>query len=248
MGVKLGREESTGFTLRAFLIGILLCLCISTGTIYANTIIRGTFMAWAFSNPVALFLFFYLVLGNILLAGIHRSLALEAQELVLIYVMMLVSASLPTFGLVEHLLPMMTAVFYYATPENNWAQLIQPHVPRWIAPSDEKVIRDFYEAMSREGSIPWSSWVESLSYWTLFLLSLNIVAACLMVLVRKQWVEHERLLYPMMQAPMEMVDSVADTSERRGRLATVFRKPQMWVGFVLPVLVGSFNALHNYYP
>ena len=39
--------------------------------------------------------------------------------------MMMVSASIPTFGLVEHLLPMITGVFYYATPENDWGELIQ---------------------------------------------------------------------------------------------------------------------------
>ena len=235
-------------TLRAFGIGILLCLFISTATIYGNTIVQGTFMAWCFSNPVALFLFFYLVLGNILLGGLSRRLALRREELALIYVMMLVSASLPTFGLVEHLLPMITAVFYYATPENNWAELIHPHVPSWIAPHDEKVVRDFYEGMPRGGSVPWGAWLESLSYWTLFLVALQLVSVCLMVMVRKPWVEGERLLYPMMQAPLDMVEASADQGANRFRVAPVFRKPQMWIGFALPMLVGTANALHNYYP
>ena len=113
-------EESQPLSFRAFLLGSLLCLLIGVGTIYANAIIQGTFMAWCFSNPVALFLFFYLVLGNILVGTLTRSLVLRREELVLIYAMMMVSASIPTFGLVEHLLPMITGVFYYATPENDW--------------------------------------------------------------------------------------------------------------------------------
>ena len=250
MDADLGKGEvcKTGFTLRAFIVGTLLCLFISTSTIYANTIISGTFMAWAFSNPVALFLLFYLIIGNVLLGFMRGKWTLAPQELVLIYLMMLVSASLPTFGLVEHLLPMMTAVFYYATPENNWAELIQPHVPGWIAPRSQAAIRDFYEGMPRDSSIPWGDWIESLSYWTIFLLALHLVSVCLMVMVRKQWVEEERLLYPMMHAPMEMVGRDAGRAGRRAEFANVFRKPQMWVGFALPVLVGSLNALHNYYP
>ena len=78
---------------RAFVLGALLCLLIGVGTIYANAIIQGTFMAWCFSNPVALFLFFYLVLGNILVGTLARNLVLRREELVLIYAMPMLSAS-----------------------------------------------------------------------------------------------------------------------------------------------------------
>ena len=44
-------EESQPLSIRAFLLGSLLCLLIGVGTIYANAIIQGTFMAWCFSNP-----------------------------------------------------------------------------------------------------------------------------------------------------------------------------------------------------
>ena len=195
-------EESQPLSIRAFLLGSLLCLLIGVGTIYANAIIQGTFMAWCFSNPVALFLFFYLVLGNILVGTLARNLALRREELVLIYVMMMVSASIPTFGLVEHLLPMITGVFYYATPENNWGELIQPYVPPWIAPSDEQLIQDFYEGLPKGMPVPWEGWLEALGYWSVFLIALYLVSIGLMVLLRRPWMEGERLLYPMMQVPL----------------------------------------------
>ena len=153
----------SGATLRAFAIGTLLCILIGTGTIYANCIIKGSFMAWAFSTPVALFLFFYLILANILVRPLIRSLSLSRQELTLIYFMMIVAASLPTFVMVSHLLPMITNVFYYASPENRWKQLLQPYVPSWIAPQEEKVIIGFYEGLYIKGQqIPWAAWAESL--------------------------------------------------------------------------------------
>ena len=245
MGEKDHSVRGSAFSVRAFLIGVLLCAFISTATIYSNTIIRGTFMAWSFSNPVALFLLFYLVMANILLGALSKRLALRREELVLIYVMMIVSASLPTFGLVEHLLPMITGVFYFATPENGWAELIHHFVPQWIAPRDEYVVTGFYEGLPQGAAIPWWGWVESLSYWFVFLISLHVVSICMMVMLRRQWVERERLLYPMIHAPLEMVQEGEDG---RFSLAPLFRRPMMWVGFALPILVGSLNALHNYYP
>lgn len=236
--------ESQPLSIRAFLLGTLLCLLIGVGTIYANAIIQGTFMAWCFSNPVALFLFFYLVLGNILVGTLARNLALRREELVLIYAMMMVSASIPTFGLVEHLLPMITGVFYYATPENNWGELIQPYVPAWIAPSDGQLIQGFYEGLPKGMPVPWEGWLETLGYWSVFLLALYLVSIGLMVLLRRPWMEGERLLYPMMQVPIEMINGREETS----LVSAVFRQPQMWIGFALPVIVGCCNALHNYYP
>ena len=56
--------------------------------------------------------------------------------------------------------------------------------------------------------------------------------------------EGERLLYPMMQVPIEMINGREGTS----LVSSVFRQPQMWIGFALPVMVGCCNALHNYYP
>ena len=72
-------------------------MLIGVGTIWANCIIiiKGSFMAWAFSTPVALFLFFYLILVNLLIRALRRRLALGREELTLIYVMMIVGASLP---------------------------------------------------------------------------------------------------------------------------------------------------------
>ena len=245
----LARGAGSVFRLRAFVIGIALCALMSTGTIYANCIIKGAFMAWAFSTPAALFLFFYLVIGNVLVRAIGRSLALRREELTLIYVMMIVSASLPTFGMVSHLLPMITNVFYFASPENQWAETIQPYVPHWLAPHDEEVIVGFYEGLLIAGQpIPWHAWVLPLFYWTLFLLALYLVSICLMVMVRRQWVENERLLYPMMHAPIAMVEERNDHPARRFQVPPLFRMPQMWIGFAIPVVIISWNALHSYFP
>ena len=231
--------------LRALLIGCLLCLFIGAGTVYANNAIRGTFMASTFASPVAFFLLFYLVAGNLALRPLAGRWALRREELALIFVMMLVSASIPTFGLVEHLLPMITGAFYYATPANGWATLIQPHIPSWIAPRDADLIRGFYEGLPAGEPIPWMGWVGPLSWWLLFLLALYGVSISAMVIMRRQWMERERLAYPMMATATELIDAAAVTPNRAERL---LRNPLMWAGFALPVIVGTLNGLNSYFP
>ena len=228
---------------RALLIGSAFSLLIGAGAVYANNVIRGTFMASSFATPAAFFLLFYLILANNLTRILSRSSALRREELALIFVMMLVAASIPTFGLVEHLLPMMTGAFYYASPENGWETLIHPHIPGWIAPSDPALIRGFYEGLPAGVPIPWRGWLEPLGWWLLFLLALYLVSMCLIVMLRRQWMERERLAYPMMIAPIEMIGSRSSEGAR-----PFFGRPIMWAGFALPLIVGSLNGLSSYFP
>ncbi len=50
--------------------------------------------------------------------------------------------------------------------------------------------------------MPWAIWAAPLLYWAIFGLAFGL---CLMVIVRRQWVEHERLAYPMIQLPLAMI-------------------------------------------
>ena len=229
---------------RALLIGSALSLLIGAGTPYAYNVIRGTFMASTFASPVAFFLLFYLVAANLLVRLASRTLALRREELALIFVMTLMSASIPTFGLTQHLLPMITGAFYFATPENNWETLIQPHIPTWLAPSDPRLISGFYEGLSAGEPIPWAGWLEPLSWWLLFLLALYLVSICAVVIVRRQWMERERLAYPMMVTATELIGP-AHAESRRSRF---LRNPVMWIGFAMPVVVGTLNGLNSYFP
>ncbi len=74
------------------------------------------------------FLVFLLVL-NWAMAVHRRSLTLNRSELILVYAMLLVVSAVCSLGLSEILLPGITALFYYASPENRWAERLFPHLP-----------------------------------------------------------------------------------------------------------------------
>ena len=231
-------------TAKALVTGSILAFLIGAGVPASNIVINGSLMAHNFSTPAALFLFLILVLFvNSLLGRFVKPLALGRQELAVVYVMAMLATSIPTVGFVENLLPILAGLYYYATPENDWETLIHPHVPEWLAPQDALAVRYFYEGLPAGASVPWGAWVEPLIYWCLFMCSMYWVFICAMVILRRQWVENEKLIYPLVQLPLGMI---ADDS-RGSLIKPFFRNWAMWAGFAIPFAIGCINGLHSYY-
>ena len=94
-------SQATGVSLRAVAVGSLLCLIIAVGEPYGVLVVRGSAMAADFSTGAAIFLFFLLVLLiNPVLHFLGGS-GLQHRELVTVYMMMIVAAAIPSWGLTE---------------------------------------------------------------------------------------------------------------------------------------------------
>ena len=144
---------------------------------------------------------------------------------------LLLACSITTMGLMAQLLPIMAAPFQFATQENRWASLVQPYIPKWLAP-DPAVVRGFFVGLEKGESIPWGAWIRPLAGWLLFLVPAGFVMIATMVILRKQWVERENLLFPLTVLPAAM--SEAPTG--RKLMGPFFRNPGMWIGFASPPL------------
>jgi hypothetical protein len=180
---------------------------------------------------------------NLPLAGPSRGLALNRAELVLVYAMLLTVSALCTMGLSEQLIPMISAIFYYASPQNNWQEKLFPHFPeKAIVVDDGARNIAFYEGLSPGQSIPYEAWVEPLMWWAIFLIALYVVMICIAVILRRQWMEHERLAYPLAQVGLAMIHGEDDKS----LVNQFFKQKSMWVGAALPLLIGSSIALNRY--
>ena len=102
-------------------------------------------MALGTSTVGAVFLLALLTgLVNPLLRLVHPRAGLSQQELLVIYIMMVMASPIPTL-FCARFLSQITAPFYYATPENDWRNLIQPYIPHWLMPHDAKILNPFYE-------------------------------------------------------------------------------------------------------
>ena len=91
-------------------------------------------------------------------------------------------------------------------------------------------------------AIPWYAWARPVVTWTSFLLVFYAVLFCTAILLRGQWVENERLVFPLTRVPLAMIQD-EDGPTFIGRL---FKSPLMWIGFLIPLLIHSWNSLGNY--
>ena len=172
------------------------------------------------------------------------TLALNRAELVLVYAMLLVVSALCTMGLTQQLLPALTGIFYYASPANQWAEKLFPLFPaQRILVDDGTGNRGFYEGGAL-ADIPYATWVEPLCWWALLLLSLYVAMVSTAVILRRQWVERERLAYPLTQLGVAIVQGERGT----GLLNGFLKQRALWWGAAVPLAYGSLKALHQYYP
>jgi hypothetical protein len=232
------------FTWKGLTLGALLSFFVGVGAPYAVIMLQGSFMAINSSSPGAIFIFFVLaVLFNGLFILARRRQILSRGDLVMVYIMLLLASAVPTQAFVGYLIPVISGLYYYASPENNWAETFFPYVTPWLAPQDYQVVKDLHEGLAPGASIPWGAWTETLGYWYAFFLALSFMMICLSTILHRQWSVHERLAYPMVQLPLNMVEGTG----QNGRLGAFFRSKTMWVGFAVPFFLFSLTGLNHYF-
>ncbi|MFQ5503060.1 MAG: DUF6785 family protein, partial [Phycisphaerae bacterium] len=86
-------------------------------------------------------------------------------------------------------------------------------------------------------SIPWSVWIIPILWWLSLFAATFFVCACLVVILRKQWTQHERLTFPLMQTPLAMV-----AAPKQGALwPPMFRSRLFVIGFIVPFFIVTWN-------
>ena len=82
------------------------------------------------------------------------------------------------------------------------------------------------------------TWLRPILFWTAFLIVLYFCMMCINILLRKQWIEREKLAFPIAQAPLGLM------SPRHSILKNKF----FWYGFGGAALLSLMNGLHRLYP
>ncbi len=183
-----------------------------------------------------------------------RWLRLTRPGVLLIYAFLAVAVSMSSVGVARMLFPNSTALFYFDTTENNFSEF-QQYIPKWLIPGqDPEIIRQMYEATDNEPTdvpgwvvswlvVPWSAWLVPLTMWTLLLLAAFIAMMSLMTMFRRQWVERERLTFPIVHLVMEM-----SGGDQPATALSFFKNSAMWVGFGIAALYNVMNILNAWNP
>jgi len=228
-------------TLRALLIAIVLVVLINVWMLHTE-LVSGRYVTAGIPPIPAVGVLLLLVGLNPLLGRLGKRVALRRAEVLVIYVFLTVGLAITaTYG-VRAIFPFWTALRYYATPENGFAELADL-LPRWLVPDDPNLIRTCYEG-SEDGSVPWAAWLPYLLRWGGFFLTFFFTILCLLTVLRRQWTERDRLTFPLLYLPLELTQ----TEGERALGAAFFRNPVMWLGFGAAAFYNLLNILHAFNP
>ena len=184
---------------------------------------------------------FLVLLPNTLIRAINRDAALTRPELLVIFAMGLIAAMVPDWGMVRYLISVITAPHYFASPENQWEAHFFAYLPEWaVIPNDKGQVSDFFAGRPSGLPIPWQDWVIPLFWWMSALGALLFIGACLVVIFRKQWVEHERLQFPMGEVVLRLLETDQNAS---GRWPALFGNRLFQVGFAASLAVMTWNII-----
>ncbi len=230
-------------TWRAFIIGLLFVAGIALlepWTSWAEG--WGGFSGTAFPGGAVLVLVILTVGLNVLLKLVRRGWELRQPELMLIWCMLIVGATFPGDGLARFWFSFTAAPPYLARrPDNHWEDGgALAHAPEGLVLSRDPLsiaAQDYFEG-GRE-RVPWSHWVEPLTRWGIFFVLLYLSIFFLMAILRRQWVESERLMFPLAGVPLEFTQGSAGAS----LLPAAFTQKGFLVGLTFALLLRFVRAL-----
>jgi len=192
-----------------------------------------------FITPI--FILFVLSLINLVTRRVAPRLALRRGELLTIYIMIVTGACLASHDLIQNLFGTLAHPAHFANDTNQYEKLFSRYLPQDMYVWDKVAVKGFYGG----GVDPFvrsilQYWVKPLAIWGALVMVLISMMLAINVLIRKQWTEHEKLVFPLVQLPIAM------TAEDSG--PKFYANKLMWIGFSVAFFIGLINGLHVLYP
>ena len=232
---------AAGLTVRAVLLGFVFSVLLNIWGIHSSYVANSSIVSIAHLPITALFPFVIVLLVlNPLLKLFLPGRGFTRQEMIIIFFLVLTASVIPAWAFSSYAMSVISGPFYFATPENQWAELFLSAIPSWlVVPNRADALTAFYEGLPSGEPVPWQVWAIPLFWWTTFYIAIFIVGASLVVILRKQWVEHERLSFPLAQVPLLLMEG----SDGPALLPTIARKRLFWIGFGVTMFILCWNMV-----
>jgi hypothetical protein len=239
-------DEQAGpaITIRSIIFGLVTVIWLGCWNTYCEYIAHTSRMNISHFPMALLCTYVLIVFGNQILRRSAPRIALGRNELLVVLAMGLVGAAVPAYGLTSFFLGMISVPYYRATPENQWAELVHPHLPGWLTPSNQgDAMRWLFEGLPQGYDIPWDVWFVPIFWWLSLIAAITVGSIAIATLLRKQWSENERVNYPMLGATVELADAADSDPED-----SLFGKRLFWVAFGLIFAIKSWNIISYFVP
>ncbi|MBM3239633.1 hypothetical protein FJZ31_25375 [Candidatus Poribacteria bacterium] len=223
----------------AIVIGLFLLVANSYWILMASEVWHSTQLTIATLFFNAVFTLLVLVIINSVIRRIAPRFALSQADLFTIYTMIVMLTTISGHTMMGYLLPAIEHPFWFASPENEWEQLFGTYLPKWLTVHDRDVLAGYFQG---ESSFyigrNLRAWLPPMLSWSLFIIVLWTVLMLLSVVLRKQWMENERLSYPIVQLPLAMATEPAK----------FFKNGWMWAGFAIVGIIDIWNGIGFIFP
>jgi hypothetical protein len=235
------KEQKAKITLRSIIIGLVLMPPSAYWLALVEIkwgVIRATYASLFVNVIVILFL---LALINFFIRKLKWVKGLSAAELLVIYVMLSLATAVFGCDMIQALIPVLPHATWFATPENDWTSLFASYLPRWLILTQRSVMEGYYNGESTLWTINHlAGWLPPLIAWFGFIFVLLFIMVCINVIMRKRWLEQEKLTFPIAQFPLELIHQEQFSSFLSNRL--------MWLGFGIAFFMIGSLGLHKIYP
>ncbi len=224
---------------RTVLIGILLIVINTYWLAYAEMLWHTAHLTTVALSVNVLFTLLIITWLNAAVRRVAPSAKLSQQEMLVIYSMVAVGSAFTGHDNMPRLMGLMPYAHRFASPENDWRALFFHHLPNWLIISDSNTVQNFFEGNRNfftDGYL--EHWITPILSWSIVIFLLMVIFLCLTTILRKQWVENEKLSYPIIQIPFEIT----------ARSSAVYGKRLSVIGFAIPAAIGLINGFHSVLP
>ena len=222
------------FPWRGLLCGLLIEIPVIFWVVSSEVTARVFISSWSLTMTAVLALLVLLAV-NRLLVGWRPAWALSRADLLVIYIMIASTSVIYGYGLIQVLVPTLGGCRQWATAENKFEDVLLPLLRDWAIVKDPVALKGLFQGYARPD---WWLWTPRLLSFGFFLLSAYAATLGVVLLLSQQWIESERLTFPIAALPIEL------TTERW----PLFSSRLMWLGFALPLVLESLLALRFYFP
>lgn len=237
---------SAGLTFRAVALGMVMSILTTVWTIHSAYVTHASFITIAHLPIAALCpLVVVVLILNPILKTAFPGRSLSRQEIIVIFFLVFTASAIPGWAFSTYALSVISGPFYFVSAENGWQDLFFEFLPSWLIVSDRNAaVTAFFEGLPQGQTMPWQFWIIPLFWWSAFYVAIFVVGASLMVILRKQWIEHERLTFPLAQVPLMLIEG----SEEKALMPRIARTSSFWVGFGITSAILIWNMVGYFIP
>jgi hypothetical protein len=219
-------KQHKGVRLRVWAL-ILVCQAAMIYWTADSEIARGVYLiCYSIMMPTAL----YLLLARVL----RRWLPFRDHELILVYIVLTATIPIVGFGGLRFLITGMGYLPFFSETMPQFSRYL-PALKSLPVLHSLDAIQQLYKGGH---PVPWHAWIVPIAFWSTYLLLLSTIWICLAGILRRIWIDQERLTFPIAKMPLEIMNPKQD----------IFRKPLFWIGFAVPVILQSLLVLHDWFP